>query len=452
MGRDMQVQRLTEKLKQDTIDLPIIDFHNHLQWKEILQQRKFENITQLWIRSDPYKHRLMRIMGVSERRITGDSNDWEKFLSFCEVFPYLVGTPVYDWSLEELRQVFDCDLLPSATNARQIWEWTNFKLQDEAFSADRIVMRFSPEYLAPCCSIVEDITALQNSEVLAPSLRGDDISRPTRKFICELEQISGKAIFDFNAYLEAVEIQIRNFHRAGCRFSDHALDSGFRYIPNDSCARNGFLRILDNKDITDEQAQQLASTVLLHVSRLYAKYGWTIQLHIGALRTTSSRLRNLAGAAGGYSAIGMDYSLDDITRYLNDLEQLANGLPKIILYTLNPAHNAAFATLSGSFSTDGMQSVVCQGPAWWWCDHKYGIRQMLDNYASYSVLSTLVGMTTDSRSILSVVRHRYFREIACWWMSEKIVSGDFRCDLKIAKEILTAIFYQNAKKLINDVC
>lgn len=452
MGRDMQVQRLTEQLKQDTMDLPIIDFHNHLQWKDILQKRKFENITQLWIRSDPYKHRLMRIMGVSERKITGDSSDWERFLAFCEVFPYLVGTPVYDWSLEELRQVFGCGLLPSAANARQIWEWTNSRLQDDAFSADQIVMRFSPEYLAPCCSIVEDIAALQSSEVLVPSLRGDDISHPTRKFICELEKISGKAISGFDTYLEAVEIRIRNFHRAGCRFSDHALDSGFRYMPNESSARNGFLQILDNKSVTDEQAQQLASTVLLHVSRLYAEYGWTIQLHIGALRTTSSRLRNLAGAAGGYSAIGMDYSIDDVTRYLNDLEQFADGLPKIILYTLNPAHNAAFAALSGSFSADGVPSVVCQGPAWWWCDHKYGIRQMLDNYASYSVLSTMVGMTTDSRSILSVVRHPYFRDIACRWMSEKIISGDFKCDLNTAKEILTAIFYRNAKKLINDVC
>ena len=183
------------------------------------------------------------------------------------------------------------------------------------------------------------------------------------------------------------------------------------------------------------------------MSGLYAQYQLTMQLHIGARRSTSTRLRRIAGSAGGYAAMGNSVDLSSLVAMLDDIEQQPYGLPKTLLFTLNPADNAMLSTLSGSFSKDGMEALVSQGPAWWWCDHYQGIRDMLDHMAAFGVLSTFVGMTTDSRSLLSFVRHDYFRRVLCSWISERRTKGLLPDDEAILSSLIRGICYENAAKL-----
>ena len=442
------VQAYADALLHATAALPIIDYHNHLPWRDILDDRSYDNLAQLWLVSDPYKHRLMRIKGIPERLITGDSSDWEKFRAFCMVFPMLIGTPVYEWARMELRTVFGCTLLPSADTASEIWAHTQAQLRTPAFSARAIVKRFRVEYLAPCCRITEDVARFAESDLLAPSLRGDDWIAPTPAFLAELEASTGRSTDTLDAFTDAAAARMDVFHQMGCRFADHALDSGFRYAPDARTAAAAYAKLRDGRPLTDGEQRALSGELLRRAGVLYARRGWAVQLHVGAVRATSDRLRAAAGAAGGYAAIGTDYRVEDLTRLLNDWERAAGGLPKVILYTLNPAYNAAFAALSGSYARDGVPGVVCQGPAWWWCDHRQGIRQMLSHYASYAVLSEFVGMTTDSRSLLSLTRHAYFRQIACQWLAEKCVSGEYDCTDETAQQLLTDIFYRNARLLL----
>lgn len=425
--------------------LPIIDYHNHLAVQDILSDRKFDNVTQLWIATDPYKHRAMRILGVSERFITGAASDFEKFEKWYGCLPRLAGNPLYDWSVMEFALLFDIDLPPFKTPARQLWQETCEKLQ--ALSAKKILEKFNIEYCAPCAGICDDLMPFGQLELVSPSLRGDDMAAPDAAFVKKLEAASGVAVSSLQAYEEAIEGRILQFKAAGCRFADHALDAGWRYIADDAKNDARFAAMLAGEALKDEDRVALTSRILRDLGRLYAKHGLVLQLHIGAKRSTSTRLRGIAGPAGGYAAIGSGVDVTSLTAFLDGVEG-GGVLPKTVLFTLNPADNAVMAILSGSYSRDDVQAVVTQGPAWWWCDHAQGMREMLDNFSVYSVLSTFIGMTTDSRSLLSFVRHDYFRRILCQWVGEKVKQGYLPEDRNILTDLIRRMCYENAKQYI----
>lgn len=439
---------LAKKLYQSVKHLPIIDYHNHLSLADLKNNRRFENITQLWIIPDPYKHRLMRICGVEEKYITGNSCDYDKFLAWCKVFPTLVGTPVYDWSLLEFQNVFDIDLPINQTNALKIWELTNEKLQDEEYTVYGLISRFNVEYSAPCASICEDVDFYANTPNFAPSLRADDILSPNKLFVEKLERITNIKISTLNDYYKAIEMRINYFKSLGCKFCDHALDNGFRYS-KDQKEEDYFKLMVQGNTLTKEQSEALKSDILFNLGCIYSKKNLTMLLHVGALRQTSDRLKSIAGPAGGFAGIGNDFEIASITKLLNDIE-CKNGLCRTVIFTLNPAYNAIIATLSGSFSKDGVPSVVSQGPAWWWCDHLEGMREFFDKYSVYSVLSQFIGMTTDSRSFLSFVRHDYYRRVLCQWLADKIESNQFNADENQLLTIVKKLSYENAKKILEE--
>ncbi len=425
-------------------DLPIIDYHNHLCVEDILSNRKFTDITHLWLAADPYKHRLMRICGVPEYYITGNASSFEKFQKFCEIFPGLVGTPVYDWSIMELTQIFGIEETPSLDTAKVIWEKANALLQTDGFSAQGLLNRFPITHNAPCVSILDDVSGFADFENLCPSLRGDDMVTPTAEFIKRLNP----EIENLDSYIQAIDQAVVRLDSVGCRFSDHALDAGFTYYPDDGKNDDRFIAVLSENALAEADKQALACEILRRLGTLYCRYGWNVQLHIGALRRTSDRLRSLAGAAGGYAGIGNSLCVASVVSFINDLEN-QDALPKIILFNLNPADNAMLSVLSGSFSKDNTPALISQGPAWWWCDHIQGMKQMLDNFSVYSVLSTFIGMTTDSRSILSLVRHEYFRRVLCMWIGENAQKGIFPGDFDLWKPIVEKICYGNANAAIS---
>lgn len=429
-------------------DLPIIDYHNHLSLQELSADQNYPDLAALWLTSDPYKHRAMRICGVNEQYITGGASHEEKFAAWMDTLPRLAGNPLYDWSVLEMQRVFDICLEPGITDVHWLWQQTGKMLTDPDFKPTALLRRFGVEYASPCAQITDDLTPFAAQPFLSPSLRGDTIVACAPDTCDALEQLTGIHIHSLQNYIDAVCARTAAFATAGCRFADHALDNGFRYCPEDGKNEARFAFLRQGGALTIGEKQHLESAILRLLAQEYATRGWAMQLHIGAQRTTSSRLRALAGPAGGFAGIGGGCDVHSLTSMLNDFEQTVSGMPRIILYTLNPADNAVMAVLSGSYSQDGVAGKVQQGPAWWWCDHLYGMRQVFESISAYGVLSVSIGMTTDSRSVLSMVRHEYFRRALCGWMGEKAERGELPNREALLGEIVTNVCYRNAKRVV----
>ena len=404
--------------------LPILDFHNHISVADVATDRRYQNLYELWIASDPYKHRLMRICGIPERFITGDAEPYEKFQKFCSVFPYLAGNPVYDWSRMELSCVFGIEELPSETSAARIWERANEMLASDGFSTRGILSRFSIEYQSPVAQIDDDLSVFCGGAT-APSLRADSLLSPSEELKAWLRDTTGIAPDSEDAYIRAVSVVLNRFDAAGCRFADHSLDAGF----------------------FEDDTDGLVVKRLAALAAEYKKRGWTLLLHVGAKRKTSPRLARLAGPAGGYAASGGGFPIETLTDLLGKMED-AGGLPDTVFFPLNMNDQAPMAILQGSFSEDMTPSKVQLGPAWWWCDHALGIENTLSAIASFGVLSQFIGMTTDSRSILSFVRHDYFRRILCSFLAKQN-DGGWDLPFETLAELAKKICYYNAKDKIN---
>ena len=345
----------------------------------------------------------------------------------------------------ELDLIFGFSLT-NKMSAEDAWSILNDKLA--SMTVRDVLDKFKIEYSAPCATICDDLTPFHSAEELAPSLRADELLLPTKSLIEKLSLASGTEIKSLSDYLIAIDNRLLEFKKAGCAFTDHALDNGFCFKASDGEDEKRFLRAAGGDAIFGEDETMLKSYLLKALLKLYERHGFTVQLHIGAQRKTSTRLKHLAGAAGGYAAIGNCVDVSSITSLFDSVESEIGALPRILLFTLNPADNAVMATLSGSYSKDGEEALVSQGPAWWWCDHYKGICDMLDSFTCHSVLSTFIGMTTDSRSVLSFVRHDYFRRVLCEWIANMVKCGRLPNDFRILSDTVTKICYGNAKRIL----
>lgn len=440
---------IAKQIYEKVAKLSIIDYHNHLSIEDISNNKRFYDVYDLWIKPDPYKHRAMRMCGVAERYITGDASKEEKFLKWAEVLPKLQLNPLSHWSAMELELVFGIKESLHEKNAKKIYEQCNEYLKNNAITALSLLETFHVEYACPCASLIDAVESFLENKRLAPSLRGDDILLPSQSFLSRLEEKTSIKITTLSDFECAIEKRLEVFVKVGCRFSDHALDNGFIYYKDDGKNAVRFTRFLRG-ETSEEECKRLSSYILTVLGKLYAKHGFVMQLHIGAQRYTSTRLRNLVGPSGGFAGIGNSVDVSALTIFLDKVDCSEYGLPKIVLFTLNPADNALISVLSGSYSKDGESGLITQGPAWWWCDHKLGMVEMLENTSAFGVLSNFIGMTTDSRSFLSFVRHDYFRRVLCDWLSRKYVSGEILCPLNDLQNMAIDLCYHNAKRILKN--
>jgi glucuronate isomerase len=428
--------------------LPIIDYHSHLSSADLAEDHRFENLAALWINSDPYKHRAMRIAGVPEEQITGSASDRDKFERWAETVPRTLGNPLFHWTALELKRYFGIDELLTPDSAESIWLAANDQLQAESHSARQLLARANVDCVCTSDCLLDELSAHETLAASAysvdviPSLRGDDILALDPDWC---RRLTG-ADRTFDAFAAAVRQRLDAFGRLGCKLADHALDS-FRYasVGDDELAKL-YERHAVGEALPPFETLQLRSGLLRWLGTEYASRGWILQLHIGAQRRTSSRLRTLAGPAGGYASIGTGLDVPSLATLLDDMER-CERLPRIILFNLNPADNAALATLTGSFAEDGVPGKVQFGPAWWYNDHALGIRQHFDFAASHSLLSTFIGMTTDSRSLLSFPRHEYFRRLFCAYVGDKVASGEMP-EGEMLNDLVTRVCYGNAKSFL----
>lgn len=438
--------------------LPVIDPHNHVDAAALAQNKHFENISQLWVQSDPYKHRAMRNLGVAESLITGAATDYDKFLAWAECLQQTVGNPLFHWSYMELKSLFGIDEVLMPENANAIWEKANGLLQKGGFGALDIVKRFGVETLCTSDDLLDSLehhlllAEAENNICCLPSLRSDSIlafsSPQFLPWTHKLQTLAQTEIASLASYKAALINRLNFFDGAGCLLSDHSLDSGFRFTTTDATvAEPLFEQVLQNGKLSEVENIQLQSHLLHFLGVEYAKRKWKMQLHIGANRYTSTRLRQAVGPAGGYASIGNSVDAHSLSTFLDGLE-MEGCLPKTILYTLNPADNAVFATLTGSFTEDDVKGKVQFGPAWWLNDHHEGITQQLITLSNYGLLSASIGMTTDSRSVLSFSRHDYFRRILCNLIGTWAEEGKVPQDKEFLSMLVSNIAYYNIKNWI----
>ncbi|OBX27000.1 glucuronate isomerase [Gelidibacter algens] len=438
--------------------LPVVDFHNHINPQHLASDKMYNNIAELWVNEDPYKHRAMRINGLFENTITGkETSDKDKFNAWAQTLPKTMGNPLFHWSCIELKRVFEIDELLTPLSAERIWNTCNIKLKDKSFSANHIMKRWNVDAICTSDSFFDDLSvhkqaSLKSGFIVLPSLRADealDIDNwKSSKFLVQLSQSNKKEINTLEDLKSALHDRLEYFDKHGCKLSDHALNSGFTFqeCPDEKAA-SIFKNIIANKSITATETVQFQSHLLGFLGKSYSNFGWTMQLHIGAHRETSCRLRRLAGPAGGFATIGKTANIKSLCSFLNTLEK-SSLLPNVIIFTLNPSDNEALATLTGSFAEDGIPGKVQFGPAWWYNDHLTGIQDQLMAVSNYSLLSRFVGMTTDSRSIMSFSRHEYFRRILCNLIGNWVEKGLIPMNEEILHELITDISYTNSKKII----
>ena len=415
--------------------LPIADYHNHLVPAELASNRRFEDIGQLWVASDPYKHRAMRLHGENEAVISGPASTREKFDAWARTLPHTLGNPLFHWSAMEMKNVFGLDEMPDPSCADRVWDACNERLVEDGFSTMGILKGFGVKVLSTSDDLLDDVTvhsSVKGDIKVTPSLRADSALGFAPAW---LERLGSPKTLE--EYLAAVDARLDAFSANGCRVADHALDDGWRFVLTDF---DTAAKLYAEGEFADVR---LKSFVLGHLASEYARRGWAMLLHIGAQRFTSSRLRSLAGPAGGYASIGNTCDVKSLCAFL-DSQDVKGELPKTGLFTLNPADNAALAVLTGSYSQDGVVGKVQFGPAWWYNDHFYGMTDQLENLAAYSLMPQFIGMTTDSRNVLSFSRHDYFRRILCNWLADKTLRGQFPSDEAYLGRIAADISYNNA--------
>lgn len=446
-----------QKLYHDVAaDMPIVDYHCHVSPQEIFEDRRFENITQVWLGGDHYKWRVMRSNGVDEKYITGDASDREKFQKFAEALPLAIGNPMYHWCHLELKTYFGYTGTLNGDTAEEVWNLCNKKLQEPGMSVRGLIAQSNVAFVGttddPADSLewhqkIKDDPTIKT--IVAPSFRPDkavNIDKAGwKEYIEKLGAVCGFAITDSAALERALGARIDHFAAAGCRASDHGLDYVV-YRPADRAAVDAvFAKGMRGELPTVEETEIFKTQLLLFCAREYAKRGWVMQIHYNCLRNPNKKMFAKLGPDTGYDVINTVNCGEAIAGLLNALEEKGE-LPRTILYSLNPADNQLLDTILGAFQGTEVPGKIQHGSAWWFNDNRAGMTEHLTGLANQGLLGNFVGMLTDSRSFLSYVRHEYFRRILCNLLGSWVENGEYPNDLGLLGGLVEDICYQNAKR------
>ena len=434
--------------------MPILDYHCHINPREIAEDRQFENITQVWLGGDHYKWRFMRSCGVDEYYITGDAPDKEKFLKWAECLGKAIGNPLYHWSHLELQRYFGFNGALSRKNAEEVWNLCNEKLTQPSMSARNIIKQSNVTLI---CTTDDPVDSLEWHKKIAeddsfdvavlPAWRPDkamNLEKPDyTDYISKLSSVSGVAIKTFEDLKKALVIRIEFFASMGCCVSDHALEYVMYEPATDAQIEAIFAKAMAKETITRQEEMQFKTAFMTFVSGEYNKRNWVLQLHYGCKRDNNKPMFAKIGPDTGYDCINNYAPSAQTADFLNHLIE-KDSLPKTILYSLNPNDNQAIGTILGCFQNSDAVAKIQQGSAWWFNDHKTGMQEQMISLANLGNLSGFVGMLTDSRSFLSYTRHEYFRRILCNLFGNWVENGEFPEDYDILGEIVQNISYNNA--------
>lgn len=431
---------------------PVMDYHCHIDPKEIYEDRAYDNITQVWLGGDHYKWRLMRSAGVPEGYITGEAPAREKFQRWAETLSRAIGNPLYHWSHLELRRYFGYEGVLNGDTAEEVWKLCNEKLQQKEFSVRGLILRAGVKLI---CTTDDPADTLEWHEKLAadttfpvtvlPAWRPDkamNLEKPDYPEYLHSLAIEAKKKIDTFAELKvALSARMTYFHEHGCRLSDHALE----YVMCCPCTEEEADAILRKRlageAITREEELKFKTVFMLFVGKEYHRLGWTMQLHYGCRRNNNTGMFEKIGPDTGYDCIDNFAPSAQLSAFL---DALGETLPRTILYSLNPNDDQAIDTIIGCFQSDEAVGKIQHGGAWWFNDHLTGMTNHMISLANLGYLAGFVGMLTDSRSFLSYPRHEYFRRILCRLFGRWVEDGQYPNDLKALGDMVRDISYRNA--------
>ncbi len=439
-------------------DEPILDYHTHLPPAEMAANNRFGDLAKVWLGGDHYKWRAMRANGVPERFCTGDAPPYEKFLAWARTVPQTLRNPLYHWTHLELKRYFDIDELLDEKTAPRIWEQANEKLNSEELTPRGIFQKFKVRAVCTTDDPTDDlayhkqIAASNLGTGVYPTFRPDrvleiELTEQFNSWVDKLAGASNIAISQFADLLAALKQRHDDFHEQGCRLSDHGINSCYADFCDEETAASIFNKARSGHGVSPDEQRQFATYLMVYVGRLNAEKHWTMQLHLGALRNTNSRLLKQLGRDVGCDSIGDSQQALALARFLDRLEQ-ENALPKTILYNLNPADNYVIATMIGNFQDGEIAGKIQMGSGWWFLDQWEGMQWQMNALSSQGLLARFIGMLTDSRSFLSYPRHEYFRRCLCDLLGTDVENGAIPDEDSLLGPMVRNICYHNAKEYL----
>ncbi len=455
MDKDFLLSTETAKVlfHEHAAKMPIIDYHCHINPREIAENRRFKNITEVWLGGDHYKWRLMRSAGVDEYYITGNAPDREKFQKWAETISRAVGNPLYHWSHLELQRYFGYYGTLNGETAEEVWNLTTAKLAEENMGARGIIKASNVDII---CTTDDPVDSLEWHEAIAadetfdvqvlPAWRPDkamNIEKPDFcDYIAQLSALTDEDCATFASLKKALSLRMDHFASHGCRISDHALE----YVMYEPCSDEELEEIfaakLSGKELSRDQVQKYKTAFMVFCAGEYFERGWVMQLHYGCLRDNNSAMFQKLGPDTGFDCINNYAPAAQLTGFLGSI---SSNMPKTIIYSLNPNDNAVIGTVIGCFQSAPCVAKIQQGSAWWFNDHITGMRDQMISLANLGYLAGFVGMLTDSRSFLSYPRHEYFRRILCDLLGDWVEKGMYPADMETLGSIVRDISYNNAK-------
>ncbi|MFD2829972.1 glucuronate isomerase [Corticicoccus populi] len=448
----------TEKAKtlyRHVKDLPVYDFHCHLSPKEIYEDMNFPNITDLWLRHDHYKWRLMRAYGIEESMITGDGCDYEKFEAFTKVIPKSMTNPMYHWCYLELARYFNHFEGVQHTSPEVLYNYLNKVLESEEMTPRNILKKSRVKVV---CTTDDPCDDLYYHKELRKDPSFDIAVRPTFRpdayitlnemeiegTVGRLEEAAGKTIDTLEDYIEALLLRAAYFNDNGARSADHSFGEVFHISLNDSEAAECFSRLRAGGTPDRHTLQGLTGYLFTALQKRYVEYGWVTQLHLGPLRNNNTGKFNSIGRDAGFDSLGNLLDADKLNELLDALDK-NDALGDTIIYPHNANDHQMVLSAAGNFTSSERKVQI--GAAWWYNDTKTGMIEHLIDYGNMSLLPEFIGMVTDSRSLLSYSRHEYFRRILCEYLGGCVERGEIEDDDVLLKEVLEDICFNNAEKL-----
>ena len=436
-------------------DMPIIDYHCHLNPQEIADNKKFDNLAQIWLNGDHYKWRAMRTNGVEEKYCTGNVSDWEKFEKWAETVPHTIRNPLYHWTHLELKTAFGIEKILNPKTAREIYDEASAKLRTDEFSTRNLMRKYKVETV---CTTDDPVDSLEHHNKVKqdgfeikvlPAWRPDKamaVENPQKynEYLDKLSKAANKNIVHFSDLMAALEIRHTYFHHNGCRLSDHGLETMYAEDYTDKETDAIFNKIRGGEALSISEIRQFKSAMLYHLGIMDHRRGWVQQYHLGALRNNNTRLFKQLGPDTGFDSIGDWNMAIPMSRFLDRLDS-NNQLAKTIIYNINPKDNELIATMIGNFQDGSVAGKIQYGSGWCFLDQKDGMEKQMNALSTLGLLSRFIGMLTDSRSFLSYPRHEYFRRIMCNLLGNDVENGEIPDDMELLGQMVKNISYYNAR-------
>lgn len=428
---------------------PIIDYHCHLSEKQILENKVFNDVYEIWLSGDHYKWRLMRNCGVDENLITGKADNKSKFIAYCTALSTAFGNPLYHWSQIELKEFFNCELEINEQNAPLIWDWCNDYIAINKITPEWLINKFKVSHIFTTNEVFDDLSTFAKIKdkgylfKVMPTFRADKIMAIESPAFKEVLSKLGE-IDNLSALENVLEDRLKEFIKVGAKASDIAVEQVYQ-VYDKNLAEEVFAKRVKGEVISEKDCEIYKGYLTYYLFKLYAKYDIATEFHIGAMRNNNSKMFSLIGADTGYDSISDYNSIHNISKLFDRLES-EDALPKTILFNLNPKLNAELIALMGCFQSAVAKGKMQYGPAWWFLDNKAGMEKHLSDLCSLGHIGAFIGMLTDSRSFLSYPRHHYFRRILCNFFGEMMENGEMTFDEELVGKVVEDICYHNAVK------